>query len=91
MTTSTFFITGLTCDHCVNAIKEEVGEIAGVTNIEVELVKGGKSTLTIEADRPSRRSISPRRSRKLARATPSSTNPPRTHPQPHAHYPGRTS
>ena len=52
MTTSTFFITGLTCDHCVNAIKEEVGEIAGVTNIEVELVKGGKSTLTIEADRP---------------------------------------
>ena len=51
MTTSTFKITGLTCDHCVNAIKEEVGEIAGVTNIEVELVKGGKSTLTIQADR----------------------------------------
>ena len=35
MTTSTFFITGLTCDHCVNAIKEEVGEIAGVTKIDI--------------------------------------------------------
>ena len=51
MTTSTFKITGLTCGHCVNAVKEEVSELAGVESAEVDLVKGGESTLTIEADR----------------------------------------
>ena len=40
MTTSTFFITGLTCDHCVNAIKEEVGEISGVSEVTADHTTG---------------------------------------------------
>lgn len=60
MATSTFAITGLTCGHCVNAVKEEVGELAGVSSVEVALVKGGESTLTIESEAPlTREDIAP--------------------------------
>lgn len=49
MSTTTFGVTGLTCGHCVNAIKEEVSEIAGVESVDIELVKGGESTVTVNA------------------------------------------
>lgn len=51
MSTTTHGLTGLTCGHCVNAVTEEVSEIEGVTGVEVELVAGGTSTLTVTADR----------------------------------------
>ncbi|HJB10219.1 MAG TPA: heavy-metal-associated domain-containing protein [Candidatus Brachybacterium merdavium] len=50
MSTTTHGLTGLTCDHCVNAVTEEVSEIEGVTGVEVELVAGGTSTLSVTAD-----------------------------------------
>jgi len=50
MSTTTHGLTGLTCGHCVNAVTEEVSEIDGVTDVEVELVAGGTSTLTITAE-----------------------------------------
>ena len=50
MATNTFKVTGLTCGHCVSAVKEEVGELAGVHNVDVELVKGGESVVTVTAD-----------------------------------------
>lgn len=49
MSTTTYGLTGLTCGHCVNAVTEEVSEIEGVTDVEVELVPEGTSTLTITA------------------------------------------
>ncbi len=52
MTTSNFKVTGLTCGHCVNAIKEEVGELRGVEAVDVNLVKGGGSTVTVTAGAP---------------------------------------
>lgn len=30
-------VPGISCDHCVNAIKGEVGEVSGVTNVDVDL------------------------------------------------------
>jgi copper ion binding protein len=36
----TFHVTGMTCGHCVAAIKEEVGAIADVTDVEVDLTSG---------------------------------------------------
>jgi copper chaperone CopZ len=30
-------VTGITCGHCVNAIKTEVGAIPGVTQVELDL------------------------------------------------------
>lgn len=51
MSTSTYVLTGLTCEHCVNAVSEEVSALDGVTEATVDLVAGGESTLTVTADR----------------------------------------
>ncbi len=48
---NTFSVTGLTCQHCVNAVREEVTALAGVQAVDVELVADGISSLTVEADR----------------------------------------
>ncbi|MBE9404809.1 heavy-metal-associated domain-containing protein [Brachybacterium sp. Marseille-Q2903] len=51
MSTSTYGLTGLTCGHCVNAVTEEVSAIEGVSDVTVDLVTGGTSTLTLTTDR----------------------------------------
>jgi len=50
MTTQTFPITGLTCGHCVGAISSELSVLAGVTDVQIDLVTGGTSTMTVTAD-----------------------------------------
>lgn len=30
-------VEGMTCGHCVNHVKEALGELDGITNIEVDL------------------------------------------------------
>ncbi len=40
MTTATYTVTGMTCDHCVRSVTEEVSKIDGVTGVEVELTTG---------------------------------------------------
>lgn len=39
--------TGLTCNHCAMSVREEIEEIENVTGVEVDVVKGGESTVTI--------------------------------------------
>lgn len=46
-TTQKYEVTGLTCGHCVSSVKEEVGEIAGVDSVDVELNVGGASVVTV--------------------------------------------
>ncbi|MCB0905537.1 MAG: heavy-metal-associated domain-containing protein, partial [Nocardioidaceae bacterium] len=36
----TFQVTGMTCGHCVSAVEEEVGAIADVTDVTVDLASG---------------------------------------------------
>ena len=36
----TFHVTGMTCGHCATAVTEEVGAIAGVTEVAVDLASG---------------------------------------------------
>ena len=36
----TFQVTGMTCAHCVAAVEEEVGAIADVTHVAVDLANG---------------------------------------------------
>lgn len=43
-----YTVTGMTCGHCVNAIKEEVAAVPGVTAVELTL-EGGKLEITSEA------------------------------------------
>ncbi|MGH3940219.1 MAG: heavy-metal-associated domain-containing protein [Pseudonocardiaceae bacterium] len=39
-TVSEFTITGMSCQHCVTAVTEEVGAIVGVTDVHVDLDTG---------------------------------------------------
>ncbi len=38
--TRTYSVTGMTCAHCVAAVSEEVGAVAGVRGVEVHLASG---------------------------------------------------
>jgi copper chaperone len=46
---STYTVTGMTCEHCVASVTEEVEELTGVERVEVVLETG---ELTIESTRP---------------------------------------
>ena len=47
--TATFTVSGMTCEHCVESVSEEVLEIAGVTVVDVDLPTG---RLTVTSDQP---------------------------------------
>ncbi len=36
----TYAVTGMTCQHCVMSVTEEVAEVAGVTGVDVDLASG---------------------------------------------------
>lgn len=40
MTTATYHVVGMTCGHCVASVSEEVGEVAGVDDVKVDLDSG---------------------------------------------------
>ena len=45
-------VTGMTCGHCVASVTEEVGSVAGVDAVNVELNKGGASRVTVRSAGP---------------------------------------
>ena len=49
MTTATYTVTGMTCGHCVSSVTEEVGELPGVQQIDVELATGA---VTVTSESP---------------------------------------
>jgi copper ion binding protein len=49
MTVSTYTVTGMTCDHCVASVTEEIGEIGGVRQVAVDLSRGA---VTVTSDVP---------------------------------------
>ena len=49
MTNTTVTVEGMTCGHCVAAVRQEVGQIAGVTDVDVVLETGA---VTITSDAP---------------------------------------
>ncbi len=49
MSTSSYTVTGMTCQHCVSAVTEEVAGLPGVTGVQVDLASGG---LTVTSDTP---------------------------------------
>jgi copper chaperone len=40
MAKQTYQVTGMTCGHCVSAVKQEVGRLAGVTGVDIDLASG---------------------------------------------------
>ncbi len=49
MSTFTGTVTGMTCGHCVASVTEEVTELAGVTDVVVDLASG---SLTVTSAAP---------------------------------------
>ena len=47
MTTATYHVTGMTCDHCVRAVSDELTRLTGVTDVAVDL-ESGRATVTSE-------------------------------------------
>jgi len=40
ITTRTYTVQGMSCGHCRVAVSEEVGDVAGVSGVEVDLASG---------------------------------------------------
>jgi copper chaperone len=36
----TYSVAGMSCEHCVAAVEQEVGVLAGVTGVDVDLASG---------------------------------------------------
>lgn len=49
MSTATYTVVGMTCRHCVDSVTEEVSQVPGVTDVDVDLATGG---LTVISDEP---------------------------------------
>ncbi len=50
-TTSTFTVVGMSCEHCVRSVEEEVGKIDGVNDVDVDL-ESGLVTVTSDDEIP---------------------------------------
>ncbi|WP_445151845.1 heavy-metal-associated domain-containing protein [Baekduia sp. Peel2402] len=46
---TTYAVSGMTCEHCVRSVTEEVSEVPGVAGVEVDLASG---RLVVEGDAP---------------------------------------
>jgi len=46
--TSTYTVTGMTCEHCVQAVSGEISTLPGVADVRVDL-SSGAVTVTSEA------------------------------------------
>lgn len=46
---TTYTVSGMTCGHCVSSVESEVRQIAGVTDVRVELATGA---VTVTSDQP---------------------------------------
>jgi copper chaperone len=51
MSTQTFDVLGMTCGHCASAVNEELMAVDGVTAVQVALVAGGSSRVTVASER----------------------------------------
>lgn len=52
MTTTTLHVTGMTCEHCVKAVTTELRALDGVDDVQVDLVSGGTSAVTVRSAQP---------------------------------------
>ena len=48
MTTTTYRVLGMTCDHCVGVISEAIERVDGVASVQVDLA-AGTATVTSAA------------------------------------------
>ena len=52
MTSATYQVDGMTCEHCVHAVTAELENLDGVREVTVDLIPGGRSAVTVTSDAP---------------------------------------
>ena len=52
MTTTSYKVTGMSCEHCVNAVTSELRSLDGVAAVSVDLVPDGLSLVTVTSTGP---------------------------------------
>ena len=52
MTTTSYDVTGMTCGHCASAVTSELKSLDGVSDVSVDLVAGGTSSVTVTSAQP---------------------------------------
>ena len=52
MATTTYPVSGMTCEHCVRAVTSELRGLDGVSEVGVDLVPDGVSLVTVTSDTP---------------------------------------
>jgi len=52
MISTAYKVTGMTCEHCVNAVSSELNSLDGVSAVTVDLVPGGVSLVTVSSAAP---------------------------------------
>jgi copper chaperone len=52
MTTTTYPVAGMSCEHCANAVTSQLTSLDGVTGVTVDLVPGGISLVSVTGDAP---------------------------------------
>jgi copper chaperone CopZ len=52
MASATFQVTGMTCEHCVHAVTDELKNLSGVSDVTVDLVPGGQSAVVVASEAP---------------------------------------
>ena len=54
MATTTYKVTGMTCEHCVNAVTSELTSLYGALGVTADLVPDGVSQVTVTSGSPLR-------------------------------------
>jgi copper ion binding protein len=49
MSQSTYAVAGMTCSHCASSVTEEISQIDGVQNVDVDVTAG---KVTVTSDQP---------------------------------------
>lgn len=50
MTQKDYLVSGMTSDHCIAAVRDEISHLPGVTHVEVDLVPDAVSTVKVSSD-----------------------------------------
>ncbi|GAB3569022.1 heavy-metal-associated domain-containing protein [Spelaeicoccus albus] len=52
MTTATYTVSGMTCEHCVHAVTEELTAVPGVSSVDIDLNPGNDSRVSVTSEAP---------------------------------------
>jgi copper chaperone len=52
MASVTYEVTGMTCEHCSRAVSAELKSLTGVTDVRVDLVPDGRSSVQVTSETP---------------------------------------